>query len=215
VPPAFILDVDGTLVDSNYQHAIAWDRALSEHGAEVPIWRIHRHIGMGGDQLVAAVAGEEAERSAGDAIREAESRRYSELIGEVRVLPGARELITELARREVPAVLASSANEDEVDHYVELLDADGKVAGWTTSTDVEETKPEPDLIEAALEKAGGREAVMVADTVWDIEAAERAEIRSIGVLTGGFARSELSEAGAIEVYKSVVELRDDIDRLTR
>ena len=120
---AAILDVDGTLVDSNYQHAIAWFRAFREQDVTPPIWRIHRHIGMGGDQLVAAVAGREVEERLGDAIREAEGRLYGELIDEVCAFEGARELLAELRERGHPIVLASSAKAEEAEHYIELLDA--------------------------------------------------------------------------------------------
>ncbi|MCB0876768.1 MAG: HAD family hydrolase, partial [Solirubrobacterales bacterium] len=182
-----ILDVDGTLVDSNYQHAIAWFRAFREHDVAPPIWRIHRHIGMGGDQLVAAVAGEEVERECGDAVRDAEKRLYSELVGEVCAFEGATELVERLASEGSEVVLASSAKQDEVEHYVELLGAAELVSSFTTASDVEKTKPEPDLILAALEKAEGGDAVMVGDSTWDIEAAERAGIPTVAVLTGGFS----------------------------
>jgi HAD superfamily hydrolase (TIGR01509 family) len=207
---AAILDVDGTLVDSNYQHTIAWDRALREHGVSVPLWRIHRHIGVGGDQMVARVAGEQVERRVGDAVRETEADRYADLVPEVRVLPGARELVAALADRGVRLVLASSAKQEEVDTYVDMLGA-RDLAQWTTSADVDRTKPAPDLIEAALERAGTRNAIVIGDTTWDVEAAGRAGIPAIGVLTGGFARAELSEAGAIEVYESVMDLHRRID----
>ena len=207
---AVILDIDGTLVDTNYQHAIAWDRAFARHGAYVELWRIHRHIGMGGDQLVAKLAGEDVEEASGDDIRDAESDLYGELIEEVRVIEGACELIAGIAEREIAIVLASSASQDEVEHYVEMLDAKDQ-ADWTTSGDVENTKPEPDLVEAALEKAGSRDAMMVGDTVWDVEAAKRAGIDAIGVLTGGVSEAELSEAGAIAVYESAMALADDLD----
>src|SRR5918999_3237520 len=145
---AAILDIDGTLVDTNYHHAIAWHRAFVSAGVELPVWRIHRHIGMGGDQLVAALAGDEIEEQKGDRIREAEKDRYMELIDEVRPLEGSRELISELRDRGFTVVLASSAKQDEVDHYLDLLEARELVESWTTSADVEATKPEPDLIEA-------------------------------------------------------------------
>ena len=207
---AAILDVDGTLVDANYQHAIAWDRAFARHDAYVPLWRIHRHIGMGGDQLVRELAGDDVEERCGDDIRDAESELYEELMPEVRVIEGARELIGELRRRELPIVLASSASSDEVEHYIELLDA-ADLADWTTSSDVDETKPQPDLVEAALDKAGTRDAVMVGDTVWDVEAARRAGIGTLAVLSGGFGEDELRRAGAVAVYPSVAELREDLD----
>ncbi len=136
------------------------------------LWEIHRHIGMGGDQLVAALIGEDGERADGEAIREAEGEAYGELIGEVQAMDGASELLRELHEDGAFVVLASSAKAEEVDHYLDLLDARDLVAGWTSSADVEQTKPEPDLIEVALEKAdGGGQAVMVGDSTWDVKAA--------------------------------------------
>jgi len=211
VATAAILDVDGTLVDSNYQHAIAWYRALREHGITVPVWRIHRHVGMGGDQLVEALAGEEVERRVGDRVREAEKRAYGELIGEVAALEGARELIAELHRRGHPIVLASSAKQEETEHYIDLLDAAELIDAYTTSADVEATKPEPDLVAVALAKAGVLSAVMVGDTNWDVEAAARAELKTIAVLTGGFSEAELRDAGAVDVFETLVELRQRLD----
>jgi HAD superfamily hydrolase (TIGR01549 family) len=211
VTAAAILDVDGTLVDTNYHHAIAWYRAFQRHGVVVPMWRVHRHIGMGGDQLVGAVAGEDVEREAGDQIRAAEGELFSELIDEVAVLEGARELIVDLKRGEMSVVLASSAKRDEVEHYLDLLDARELADGWTTSADVEETKPEPDLVQAALAKAQTEDAVMVGDTPWDAKAAARAGIETVAVLTGGFAEQELRDAGAVAVFESVAELRSSIE----
>jgi HAD superfamily hydrolase (TIGR01509 family) len=208
--PAAILDVDGTLVDTNYQHAIAWYRAFSRHDVVLPIWRIHRHIGMGGDQLVGALAGDDVESEKGDAIRDAETELYGELIGEVRPLEGAVELIRDLKERGHAVVLASSAKQQEVDHYIDLLDARELVDGWTASDDVDATKPEPDLIEVAVEKAGGGDAVMVGDSTFDVEAAERAGLETVAVLTGGFSDQELRDAGAVEVFHSIVDLRDRI-----
>ncbi len=160
--------------------------------------------------MVVRVAGQDAERRVGDAVRETEGERYAELLGEVRVLPGAREFLADLSRRGVAVVLASSAKQEEVDTYVDMLGA-REFAAWTTSADVERTKPAPDLVEAALERAGTRDAVVIGDTTWDVVAARRAGIRAIGVLSGGFAEAELSEAGAIEVYESVMDLHGRID----
>jgi HAD superfamily hydrolase (TIGR01549 family) len=210
--PAAILDVDGTLVDTNYQHAIAWYRAFRRHRIVLPVWRIHRHIGMGGDQLVDALCGEQVERDRGDDIRAAEKELYSALIDEVEPLDGARELLRVLKDRGHPMVLASSAKADEVDHYLDLLEARELADDWTTSADVEATKPEPDLVKAALDKAGSPEsAVMVGDTVWDCEAARRAGIPTVAVLTGGFSEQELRDAGATAVFQSIVELRERLD----
>ena len=137
-----ILDIDGTLVDTNYQHAIAWYRAFRAHGFVVQLWKIHRHIGMGGDQLVASLVGEDADKQHGDGIRDAEKSAYAALIDEVAPLEGARELIAELKERGHTVILASSAKADEADHYVDLLVVRDLVDGWTTSADVEQTKPE-------------------------------------------------------------------------
>ena len=203
---AAILDIDGTLVDTNYQHAIAWFRAFRRHRIVLPIWRIHRHIGMGGDQLVAALAGEEAERDRGDQIRDAEKQLYFEQIDEVQPMDGGRRLIEELKHRGHTVVLASSAKAEEVDRYLDLLDARELADGWTTSADVESTKPEPDLIHAALDMASADAGVMVGDTTWDVKAAGRAGVETLAVMTGGFAPQELRDAGAIDVFESVTEL---------
>jgi HAD superfamily hydrolase (TIGR01509 family) len=206
--PAAILDIDGTLVDSNYFHAIAWYRAMVAHGHVVPMWRIHRAIGMGGDQLIGALLGEDVEGREGDDIRAAEKERYFELIEEVRPLDGARELIEDLKARGRIVVLASSAKPDEVHHYLDLLDARELADAWTTSGDVERTKPYPDLVNAALERAGAGSGIMIGDSVWDCKAAGNAGVDTIAVLTGGFSDSELLEAGAVIVFQSIRELRE-------
>ncbi|HWV86244.1 MAG TPA: HAD family hydrolase [Capillimicrobium sp.] len=207
---AAILDIDGTLVDTNYQHAIAWYMAFRQHDVRLPVWRIHRHIGMGGDQLVAALAGEDVEEELGDDIRSAEKALYLSMIQTTQPLEGARDLIADLRDQGRQVVLASSAKAQEVEHYLDLLDARELVDGWTTSADVEATKPEPDLVEAALEKLGTRDAVMVGDTPWDVEAARRAGIETVAVLTGGFSEQELREAGAAAVFDSIVALREGV-----
>jgi HAD superfamily hydrolase (TIGR01509 family) len=211
---AAILDIDGTLVDSNYHHAIAWYRALRLHGLTVPLWRVHRAIGMGGDQLVTHLAGEGFERVRGDAVRDAEHAYYAQLICEVQPLEGARELISDLKGRGCTIVLASSAKPSEVAHYLDLLDARPLADAWTDSGDVEATKPAPDLVEVAVERArqlGDVDtAVMVGDSVWDCEAAKRAGVEVIAVRTGGFGADELREAGATAVYDSIPDLRDGL-----
>ena len=141
-----VVDIDGTLVDTNYHHAIAWYRAFRAFGFVLPLWRIHRHIGMGGDQLVAALAGEGFDRESGDDVRAAEKVLYMQLIGEVEPLAGARALIEDLKAAGHFVVLASSAKPEELEHYLTLLDARALVDGWTDSGDVEKTKPEPDLV---------------------------------------------------------------------
>ena len=209
-----VLDIDGTLVDTNYHHAVAWYRAFREHGIVLPVWRIHLHIGMGGDQLVAALTDDRTEQEQGDEIRDTETKRYFELIDEVETMDGSRELIEQLKRRGHTVVLASSAKEDEVDHYLDLLDARDLADAWTTSADVEATKPAPDLVAAALDRAGGSsdDAVMVGDTPWDVKAARGANVGTLAVLTGGFSVQELRDAGALDVFESVRELCEGLDR---
>jgi HAD superfamily hydrolase (TIGR01549 family) len=205
--PAAILDIDGTLVDSNYQHTLAWYRAFRQFDHVLPVWRIHRHIGMGGDQLVASLCGDDVEEQQGEDIRAAEKTLYLQLIDEVEPLWGARDLIADLKGMDRRVVLASSAKPDEVEHYLDLLDARGLADAWTSAGDVEATKPAPDLVEVALERIGGGPAVMVGDSTWDCKAAARAGVETVAVLTGGFSDQELREAGAIEVFDSIEDLR--------
>jgi HAD superfamily hydrolase (TIGR01549 family) len=203
----WVLDVDGTLVDTNYHHALAWHRAFREHGVVLPVWRLHRHVGMGGDKFVAAVAGDAVEERLGDAVRDAWERLFDELIDDVEPLAGARDLVVDLKDRGHRVVLASSAIERHLDAFLDRLDARELVDGWTGKDDVEASKPDPDLVEAALEMGGTRDAVMLGDTPWDVQAARRAGIDTVCVLTGGFSVHELREAGAAAVFDSVEELR--------
>lgn len=212
MPSAAILDVDGTLVDSVYHHALTWHRAFARFGLTVPVWRCHRSIGMGGDQIVPELAGEEAEAEHGEALRETEGELFAEIIDQVKPLAGAAELVEALAGRGLEVVLASSAQAGEAERHIETLGVGETIAGYTTGDDVEATKPEPDLVEAALAKAGTRDAVMVGDSVWDIRAAERAGVECVGLLCGGFAASELRDAGAVSIHDGPAELREELDR---
>ena len=210
--PAAIIDVDGTLVDTNYQHALAWYRAFRQHGVTLPLWEIHRHIGMGGDQLVASMVGEGFDAEHGDDVRAAEKALYLSMMPEVQPLAGARALLETLHANGHAIVLASSAKPDELQHYLQLLEAHSVADGWTDSGDVARTKPEPDLVSAAVEKAGGGPAVMIGDSTWDCRAAANAGLETIGVLTGGFSDQELRDAGASVVFRSLTELRENLDR---
>lgn len=210
VKPAAIIDIDGTLVDSNYQHAIAWFRAFAGVGITVEIRRLHRLIGMGGDKFVAAAAGDAAERDHGDEVRARHDDIFDAVIGEVVALPDARRLVRTLAERSRGVVLASSARAEEVDHYLDLLDVRDDVLAWTTSADVDDTKPDPDLIEAALGTCG-RPAVMVGDSTWDCVAARKVLVPAVAVLTGGYGRDELIGAGAAWVHDSAGDLIDRLD----
>jgi HAD superfamily hydrolase (TIGR01509 family) len=209
---AALLDVDGTLIDSNYHHALAWYRAFRRHDIVLPLWRIHRAIGMGGDQLVPALVGPELDGEKGDDIRAARDEIYTGgLIDEVAPLEGAHELIAELKDRGLRVVLASSSPLDELERYLDLLEARDLADAWTTKDDVEATKPEPDLILAALEKAKTRSAVLVGDTRWDVEAASKAGVETVCLLTGGWSKQELREAGAVVVFESAADLRERLD----
>ena len=166
---------------------------------------------MGGDQLVPALAGKDIDRRLGDHIREAQGDRYMELIDEVSVTDSARRLLTELKVRGHPIVLASSARPEEVDRYLDLLDARGIVDAWTTSGDVEATKPAPDLVESALDKVGVDSGVLIGDSPFDCESAARAGVPTTAVLTGGFSKEELHDAGAVSVFESLGELLTNLD----
>jgi HAD superfamily hydrolase (TIGR01549 family) len=211
MPPAAILDVDGTLVDTNYHHALAWYRAFRRHGIVLPVWRLHRHVGMGGDKFVGAVAGDDVDARLGDRLRDDWQGIFDELIDEVEPLRGATELIRELKAGGHAVVLASSSVSQHLEHFLDLLDARDIVDAWTMKDDVEASKPDPDLVQAALEKAGTRDAVLVGDTPWDVEAARRAGIATICVMTGGFSEQELRDAGAVAVFESIDELRNRLD----
>ena len=213
-PVIAVLDVDGTLMDSNYQHALAWYRAFRSLGETFPIWRIHRLIGMGGDQLVAALGGDDVEARIGDEARERWVQEADPLMTEVALLPGARELIVALKDRGHRVVLASSGKPHHVDHGLDLLDARELVDGWTTSEDVEETKPAPDLLQVALKKIGepaDAPSVVVGDSVYDVEAAKKAGMPAIVVRSGGFGDDELRNAGAVAIYDTPADLTAALD----
>ena len=210
-----ILDVDGTLADSTYHHTLAWARAFERVGLRPPAWRIQRAIGLGGDKLVAAVAGDGAEREHGDAVRAGWEEEYAELLPEVHLLPGARELVLALADRGLTVVLATSGKEEFTRHVLELLDLpDGTLNGRASSEEAEESKPAPDVLEVALDKAGDGSALVVGDTPYDVAAAARVGSPCVTVRTGGFGVEELRTAGSVLVVDGLPELLDaDWDRL--
>lgn len=210
--PAVILDVDGTLIDNNYQHALAWHLALRRVDLHVPVWQAHRAIGIGSEKIVAELAGDDAEARCGDEARDHQSEIFDMMIDEVEPLPGAEEFVRSLSDRGHSIVLASSGDAADIERFIELLDVEDALSGWTTSDDVDASKPKPDLVEVALEKAGGGDAVMIGDTPWDVRAAARAGLKTICVLTGGFSEAELREAEAAEIYDSVDELRNTFER---
>jgi HAD superfamily hydrolase (TIGR01549 family) len=206
-----VLDVDGTLLDSNYHHAIAWSRAFEHAGVTVPLWRIHRAIGMGGDKLVAAAAGDQVESDHGDAVRDRWEQEYDELIEETKLLPGAKKLLQVLKERGIQVALASSSIPKHAKHAFDLLEADDLADTATTAEDVEESKPDPELVEEALSRLDSDQACVIGDSVYDVEAAQRSGVPAYGVLTGGYGRAELEQAGAAGVYDDVQDLLDHID----
>jgi HAD superfamily hydrolase (TIGR01549 family) len=218
-PRIAVLDVDGTLVDTNYQHALAWYRALRSLGETYPVWRIHRLIGMGGDQLVAALGGDAVEERLGDAAREKWVEEVDPMMGETELLPGARELIVALKERGHRVVLASSGKPHHVERALDLLDARDLADAWTTSDDVEHTKPAPDLLQVALKKLGeplDAPSVVIGDSVYDVEAAKNAGMPAIVVRSGGFGDDELRDAGALGIHDTPADLiaaLDDLDLL--
>ena len=210
-PTAVLLDIDGTLVDSNFLHVHAWVQAFAEVGHPVDAWRVHRRIGMGSGRLLAELLGDDAERL-GDDAKEQHTARYAELAGLLRPFDGARELVRTLADRGVRVVLSTSAAPEELEKLWATLDVDDLVQ-VTGAEDVDEAKPEPDLVHAALDLAGvpADRAVFVGDSVWDVEAAVRAGVPCVGVLSGGTSEEELRDAGAVAVVEDVAALLRDRD----
>lgn len=204
-----ILDVDGTLADTNYLHALAWARAFDRVAGELrpATWMLHRAIGMGGDKLVAAVAGEQVEQEHGDALRQAWEEEYAELLPEVRLLPGARDLVLLLAERGLTLVLASSGKEQFTEHVLDLLDLpDGTLAAQASSDEAAESKPAPDVLQVALQKVGEGSALVIGDTPYDIVAATTAGFPTVAVRTGGFGSEELWDARPVFVADSPADL---------
>jgi HAD superfamily hydrolase (TIGR01509 family) len=201
--PGVLFDMDGTLMDTNYLHCLAWSRALRDVGEWAPMNAIHRLIGMGGDQLVPELIGHDSPDATA-----ARPRRYQELMSDIRAFPNARELLYRIHDLGLTVVLATSAPDDELAYLRKILDADPAIDGQTTADEVTQSKPDPEVFVKAMESASidpGR-ALAVGDSVWDIRAARSAGIACITVETGGFSQHELSEAGSIRVYRDVSEL---------
>lgn len=212
-----LVDVDGTLVDSNYHHAIAWSRALRDHGRDARLAAIHRLVGMGGSTFLETLIGEDDE-----AIEDAWDAHFRELLPEVRAFDGAAELLRAMRDQGLTVVLATSSPKDLLEVLMAKVGADDAVDVAVTADDVGQAKPAPDVFQVALEKAGLTvdTALVLGDSVWDVESARRAALRCIGLETGGFSRAELEHAGALAVYEDVATLgrhlsTSPIARLTR
>jgi HAD superfamily hydrolase (TIGR01509 family) len=201
---AVLFDVDGTLVDSNYFHVLAWFRAFREAGHQVPMTSLHHLIGQGSERLVATVLDREDQAAV-----DGHSKHYSEVIDQVPAFGGAADLLRAVKASGLAVVLASSASAEELETLRSAIDADDAIDHATSKDDAEESKPEPDIITAALEAidCAPGDAILIGDTVWDVEAAARAGVPCIGVLTGGISAAELRDAGAVEVYDHVADLR--------
>ncbi|WP_299520632.1 HAD family hydrolase [uncultured Serinicoccus sp.] len=212
-----LLDVDGTLADSTYHHALAWARAFARFDLTPPLWRVHRAIGLGGDKLVAVVTDDDVEDRVGDDLREAWEQEYSRLLDEVVLLDGARDLVLSLHGRGLRVALASSGKKRFTDHVIELLDLpDGVLSTVTTSEDAEQSKPAPDILGVALRRAGGERAILVGDTSYDVASAARMDAPCVVVRSGGFGVQELRDAGAVLVVDGPRDLVDaDWDALCR
>jgi HAD superfamily hydrolase (TIGR01509 family) len=213
VKDAVIFDVDGTLVDTNYLHAVSWWQAFRQHGHTVPMASVHRAVGMGSDKLLDAVLPADRDRSADDAMRSGHTALYAQYWERLDAFDGAGALLRRCASQGSRVVLASSASATEMGALRRALDADDAIDAIASSADVEESKPAPDLVEVALKTAdvAAEQAVFVGDAVWDVRACVRAGVPCVGVLSGGTSRAELMDEGAVAVYAGPAELLREFD----
>lgn len=203
-----LLDVDGTLMDSSYHHAIAWFRAFRRHDIDLPLWRIHRAIGMGGTTLVPALVGDDVDERIGDELRDDWVAEYEELLHEVAPLEGAVELVQLLKERGFAVALASSGEAEFTEDSIEKLGIADLLDAKTSSSDAENSKPAPDIFQAALAAADGRRGLVIGDSVYDVQAATAMGAACICVRTGGYGIEELTAAGAVLVVDGPKELLD-------
>lgn len=210
---AVLFDVDGTLIDSNYLHSVTWWESFARKGHHVPMADIHRAIGMGSDQLLDALLPAGRDRAADSELTAGHDALFSVYWSRLRPLPGASDLLRACKARGLRVVLATSAGTDELQAMQAVLGADDAIDEVTTSADVEQSKPAPDIVQVALRKAevDPARAVFVGDTVWDVKACQQAGVRCIAVLTGGICRDELAAAGADEIYAGPRDLLADLE----
>ena len=215
--PAFLFDLDGTLVDSVYQHVLAWREALESLGIELAVWRIHRRIGMSGGLLVNALlreTGRQVSNEQAESLQRSHAEAYARLAGQVRPLPGAKELLALLTKEGVPWAIATSGKSEFTKKSLQSLGV-GPEVPIITRDQVERAKPDPDLFLAAAErlKVDIRQSVVVGDSVWDLLAAQRARTLGIGLLSGGYGQDELERAGAYRVYQDPYDLLQHVDEV--
>ncbi|GIH19893.1 HAD family hydrolase [Rugosimonospora africana] len=209
-----LFDVDGTLVDTTYLHAVTWWQALAAHGRPVPMARIHRAVGMGSDRLLPYLLGEEPDEELSGALTAAHASLYQPYWPQLQPLPGAGDPLRACAARGLGVVLASSASADELTALRKVLAADDVITTATSAADASTSKPAPDILQVALERSGtaASDAVFLGDSVWDVEAAGRAGVPCLAVECGGTSRAELQEAGAIAVYRDPAALCRELER---
>jgi HAD superfamily hydrolase (TIGR01509 family) len=216
-PPAFLFDLDGTLIDSVYQHVLAWREALEHTGMELSVWRIHRRIGMSGGLFVNALLREVGgDLSAVDSerLQSIHAEAYKRYVSQVRPLPGARDLLAALAAEKVPHAIATSGRQDTARLSLEMLGVSPDLP-VITRDQVRYAKPDPDLFLAAADRLSLpiERCVVVGDSIWDLLAAQRARALGVGVLSGGYGQEELERAGAYRVYEDPRDLLDHLDEL--
>ena len=209
---AVLFDIDGTLVDSNYLHVDAWERAAADAGFPVSAWHLHRAIGKDSAMLLETVLADATDEQR-DRAKELHAEYYQALAPRLKVLPGARELLAAVAERGMRVVLATSAPDEELELLREVLEVEDAVWAMTSSSDVETAKPEPDVVEVALEKGETEagDALFVGDSIWDIKSAAAAGVATIGLRSGGISEEELRGAGAIAVYDDPADLLAHLD----
>jgi HAD superfamily hydrolase (TIGR01509 family) len=215
--PAFLFDLDGTLVDSVYQHVLAWREALEETGIELAVWRIHRRIGMSGGLLANNLLRETGRRITAEEaaqLQRVHAQAYARQVKQVRALPGARELLAYLSKTAIPWAIATSGRLENAAPTLKILGLGDQVP-VVTRDQVEHAKPDPDLFLAAAERLGVEigQSYVVGDSVWDLLAARRARALSIGLLSGGYGREELERAGAYRVYQDPADLLKHLDEV--
>jgi HAD superfamily hydrolase (TIGR01509 family) len=216
--PAFIFDLDGTLVDSVYQHVLAWQEALDSEGISLSVWRIHRKIGMSGGLFTNQLLREtkiEISEDTKNRLRRAHAGAYRRLTSKVRPLPGACELLATLTRADIPWAIATSGRMETAAPNLQLLGVDPAVSVVITRDDVKYAKPDPDLFIAAADRLGRpiASAVVVGDSIWDVLAARRCQALGVGLLSGGYGADELERAGAYRVYDDPADLLNHLDEV--
>ncbi|WP_148613494.1 HAD family hydrolase [Nocardioides rubriscoriae] len=212
-PDTVVLDLDGTLVDSVPVHVLAWQAAFRDVGLHVPSHRLHGLIGMGGDRLVAAAAGDAVEHALGDELRARHPQQLDGLFGRIVPTEGAAELLETLRERGCTLVLASSSDADLTDRLLDVLGEVRHLLGdLVTGSDAEQSKPSGELVAVALENVDAGRAVVVGDSVWDVAAARDAGVPCVALLTGGVGEAELRDAGAVAAYDSPAALAEHLRR---